>query len=74
MEIGGCLVVLSLAYSLQDERDGNQSGAPVRASESRRRTGKGFWFGWMVLLLRLDFNGRMVERNGGKVEFDGFEH
>jgi hypothetical protein len=30
MENGGCLEVLSLAYSVQDERDGNQSGAPAR--------------------------------------------
>src|ERR1035441_9471773 len=39
MENGGCLVVLSLAYSLQDERDGNQSGAP--ASGKREPTSDG---------------------------------
>jgi hypothetical protein len=75
MENGGCLVVLSLAYSLQDERDGNQSGAPALGRCEPMPDGEGilarsnpFFAVWLRIY------GRMVERYGGKVEFDGFEH
>jgi hypothetical protein len=65
---------LSLAYSLQDERDGNQSGGSARADVSRRWAGRDFGSASRFFLVRLGFHGRMVERDGGKVEDDGNQH
>jgi hypothetical protein len=41
MENGGCLVVLSLAYSVQDERDGIQSGVPAWGGHEPSPDGEG---------------------------------
>jgi hypothetical protein len=75
MKNGGCLVVLSLAYSVQDERDGNQSGAPKRGGCEPSTNGEGI-FGSVnpFFLVQMGLYGRMVERYGGKVEYDGFEY
>jgi hypothetical protein len=56
------------------------SGTGTRAARrlgtdvSRRRTGKDFSSADGFFPVWLEYNGRMVERNGGKVESDGFEH
>jgi antitoxin VapB len=62
-------VVLSLAYSLQDERDGNQSGGSARGKREPVSGREGFWLGRLVLSGSIGVYGRMVESDGGKVEF-----
>src|ERR1035438_1583849 len=74
MEDGGCLVVLSLAYSLQDERDGNQSGALALGGCEPALDGEGILARLTGFPGSIGVYGRMVERNGGKVENDGLEH